>query len=154
MSVEFEQSFKYNAAKIVPRYVVVACVCFASFIPGLPTTYLGALREPPGIYVIYACGLVLFVGLIRYLPEFIMSLTAHRFLRVDRNSIHVSHLRERRYDFEGDDPVSVEIGRDESELTLVSTVAGRVKIPLNMIYDGPLLLRMIRERTLDVRTKY
>lgn len=95
----------------------------------------------------YFCGVVIAIALIRYLPEFLMSISKHDILTVSDTNILVSRLSDRIYYFSGPDSVIVELDKESNYISFISEESGHTKISLNIIYDATILLSLISSRT-------
>lgn len=147
MSKETDQKFSYNAAKIVPGYLIALVICASTFVMGdWRSTYMQFFRSPPGVYLMYMCGFVIAAGLLRYLPEFLMSLSKHSVVVVGADHIKVRYVKDRVYNFEGSDMATIQHSISNDYLLLHSKQAGTSRISLAALNDSPILLRILREK--------
>lgn len=71
MSINLATKLYYRSSSVVMSFIFIAFLAYVLMWGGLPTRYLGFLKQFPGIFIIYVCVVLFVIVLILRLPTFV-----------------------------------------------------------------------------------
>jgi hypothetical protein len=120
----------------VPRNLLLAGLVAFSLTNSLPSTYLGFLRYPPGIYIIYGLSACIVALLIADLPVFIRSLFRIPAVESDGNRLLVRGWRDQSFDIRNEHEIRIKDQASVGMIIVSSPDGPTAKIQLSQI-EGP-----------------